>query len=996
MDSSETPPQRNLFYTYALWTFLGFLLFLGGLFFFLKDDPIKPASKQLEAIIEGDENKAYSNYTSDDFRAAASFNAFKNFLALHPIFRKQPTLNLKVTEKDSTSATLQGELIAKNGEISSVEYKVIKEDGKWKIDTLTFLDILPQRTVAANDLEALKDPVESQLTAIKNKNINKAYYNIVSDEFQRTTSYKDFEKFVNENPILTSYSRKEFINEDIDGNEGKLTIKLYQGSIETPIEYRLKRSKGQWKIWSLKVIVPPKTEANDSPSSTHEIAHLFEIALEPIKENNIAKAYYQSTSRSFRAHTSLDNFRELIKNNPAIKQGQPEYYQSLVADGMAVFKVNLQDPSKPVLLKVSMRKENGNWKIDSLEVASSPPKLWASQVKKTDQHDLIAELSPADLKPKTAITSPTTITQNTITPTPPTIITSEPARETPQPADVNNSIYTVDQWFKSLRVGDPTMAYRSYTSEGFKNANSLETFLNFTKTYPILSTITPKLSLLEIKNNYATINGELTANSSNTIVNFLLIKENNQWKILAIDISLPKILIMPSKEVIKEEKKPTTVQPSPQPASSSITQPAPAATPPAPAWSSASAPATITSPGINPLSDKPKRLPRSEYEPADLIPPIQQLLGSVRHSDYSAAYQYFTTKSFQKVTTYDQFRKVMQRLPAVSQGTVSFSKPIFSGDNGLVTAKFSGPFGTAILDFTLIYEEGQWKIQGLNISGTTNPSDVPTGTPITEKPNPLPPENLNPSSIEYPIQLQLYLITTGDINRSYFDLTSKSFQKLTNLQEYNNFISSYPAFLHNTNYTIQTRESSNDSGSFLVTLTSKQGEQAITVYDLVKENNQWRILNIQVQDYQAPPKGISAPVSKEKPIRLAPMPDNPQQSPGSDSTSKLNFSNGAFGNSVNDEGLIQQPTLLIPKGSKNIYFNLFVEDASKGDLVTLNFKHLKSGTTIPEIRSGIRHSGNSTLSFIFASPPDGWPEGIYEVKANANNGATKTYSFRIQ
>lgn len=976
MDSSDTSPYRKHIYNYALWTLLGFLVLLAGMYLFLREDPAKPAIKQLEAISEGNESRAYLDYTSEDFQAAASLNAFKNFLNLHPIFRKNPDLKLNITEKKNNEVTLQGQLLAKNGDSTSLEYKIIKENGKWKIDTITLLDVLPQTSQVNNDLEEIRKPVENQLAAIKHKNVHKAYYNLVSDEFQRTTSFKDFERFVDENPILTNYTKKEFINEDIDGNEGRLTLKLYQGVIETPIEYRMKRSKGEWKIWSLKVIVPPNNQASESPSSTREIADLFEKALEPLKENNIAKAYYQSTSKSFRSFTSLEDFRKLISDNPSIKFGQPEYYQSLVTDGMAVFKVNLQDATNAVLLKVSMRRESGAWKIDSLEVASTPNRLWANKEKTLSSHELIAEVAPADLVPKplpVAVPAPAA----------PSIITSEPQKQIPTPEDSNNSIYSVDQWFKSLRVGDPTMAYRSYTSEGFKNANSYDTFLNFVKTYPILATSSPKINLLEIKNIYATINAELAANNSTTVVNFLLIKENNQWKILAIDINVPKILTMPSKvdsQAPKQEKPAAPSTPSTSP--------------------TATANPSTANPVVPPLSDKPKRLPRSEYEPADLLPPVQQLLGSVRHSDYSAAYQYYTTKSFQKVTPYDQFRKVMQRLPAVSQGTASFSKPTFNGDNGLVSAKFSSPYGTAIMDFTLIYEDGQWKIQGLNISGTTNPSDSPTGIPITAKPNPLPPENLNPSSIEYPIQLQLYLITTGEVNRSYFDLTSKSFQKLTNLQEYNDFINSYPVFVSNSNYSIQTRESGAESGSFIVTLSSKQGEQATAIYDLVKENNQWKILNIQIQDYTAPPKGLAKNTVKDKqsqPIRLAPIPDNSSNKPTViTSTSQLSFSNGAFGNSVNDDGLIQQSTLLLPKNSKNIYFNLFVENAAKGDLVTLNFKHLKSGTTIPEIRSNIRHDGTSTLSFIFASPTDGWPDGIYEVTANADNGATKTYTFRIQ
>lgn len=996
MNASDKPQDKNHWSTYTLWAALGLLALVLAGYYLFNDDPVNPAKKQLEAIAKNNDEDAYLNYVSSDFKDAASLNAFKTFLDNHPIFRKKPDAKFTVTEKNKNEATLLGRFTTKNGDNATLEYKMNKENGSWKIDTITFLDV-PANTVVDNiDVKELYKPVEKQLEAIRHKNIHKAYYNLVSDEFQRRTTFKDFEKFISENPILANYTKKEIVSNDIDGNEGKLTLKLFQGPIETPIEYRLKRSKGEWKIWSLKVVVFPNNEASESPTSTKEIATLFEKAIEPIKDNNIAKAYYQSTTKSFRAQHSLENFQTLVKSNPAIKFGQPEFYQSFLTQDMAVFNVNLHDAQQSVLLKVSMRKENTAWKIDSLDISSVVDHLWADKNKKTtshySHHELIAEISPQELIPASRPNLPTTSIVTQIPPLSPTIDVKEVPQPQPQaasqpansqnevasPADTANAVYSVDQFLKSLRVGDPSMAYRSYTSEGFKDANQYDTFLNFVKTYSVLSTTTPKIAIQEVKNNYASINAELIANNSTAVVSFLLIKEHNLWKILAIDINIPKILAMPTKTT---EKPKQTTGATATPSSSTTPTPAPAEI------------------------QVPKRLSRSDYLPTDLLPPVKQLLSSISHNDYSAAYQYYTSKGFQKNTSYDQFRKTMQRLPAVTQVTPTFSKPTFSGDTGLVSAKFASPYGTALFDFSLVYEDDQWKIQGLNVSSATNPTDAPTGTPITEKPNPLPPENLNPTSVEYPIQMQLYLITNNEINRSYFDLTSKSFQRLTNLQEYNDFITGYPVFIHNTSYSILSKNGGTDNDSFTVTLNSKQGETATAIYDLVKENNQWKILNIQIQEYKAPPKGLSPENSKDKkpqdkPIILAPIPaqakTNSSTPTTEEKTSKLEFSHGAFGTSVNDEGLIQQPTLVLPKTTKNIYFNLYIENASQGDLISLNFKHLKSGTTIPEIRSNLRQDGNTTLSFIFAPPAIGWPEGIYEVTVTAQNGASKTFTFRIQ
>lgn len=819
---SMSSSQNNLSFFRTILLALAVIAIIITAYFYFREDLIAIPKKQLEEITQGNDNNAYYAYTSEEFQESSPFDSFQTFLDLHPIFRKNPSLNLSVFEQTNHEVTLRGSLLLSDNSSQAIEYKLIKENGSWKIQTITLLDMGPKNNLQeTSTFESLQRPINLQLDALKQKNISEAYYELVSEEFQRKTPYKDFEAFAIENPILSTFTKSNVISYKIDGNEADLTLKLQNDSDDVLIEYRLIRSKGDWKIWNLHLVVP-ETENTSTVQKTQDA-----------------------------------------------------------------------------------------------------------------REELIAALDAQD-KPS--------------------------AKNFPALLETNNLKESIEKHLESIRAGDVLSAYNGFTSQEFKKSNSLDSFQNFIKTYPILSNAAPHISSVESNNRYGSIKVDFDTATAHAEVNYLFIKEGNDWKILAIDIN-----------------------------------------------------SQTKSPVANPQAEISKEAPppsKTDLDPQELLLPVQQLLANIRYADFSAAYKYYMTEGFQKTTPYEKFHQVLERLPAITQGSVTYSQPKIEGENGFLTAEFTSPFGKANLDFILVREKNNWKIQALNISGATTPGETPTGIPITEKPSRAPSEKLNISSIEYPIQMQFYLISSGDINRSYFDLTSLAFQRSTTLQEYSDFIKGYAVFTDNADYTIQNHETNPENATLKVTATSHKGEKATISYDLTFENTIWKISNIQILDYLAPPKGLSQEhrneITENEPasskeysspaalIRLAPIQKQLPTSLPAPQGPSLNISYGVFGTKINEQGLIKEPILIIPKGKENIYFNLFIENAKQNDTITLNFKHLNTGTTIPEIRSNIRHEGSSTLSFIFAPPTEGWPEGVYEVTAIPNRGEGKIFNFRVQ
>jgi hypothetical protein len=99
-------------------------------------------------------------------------------------------------------------------------------------------------------------------------------------------------------------------------------------------------------------------------------------------------------------------------------------------------------------------------------------------------------------------------------------------------------VSTVKEQLSALRSGDIVAAY-SYTSQDFRAATSLDDFTSFIKEYPALNnngdtTFTTR----EIKNGEGILKGTLTSKDGNkTAVEYHLIKEKGEWKILSIIVN---------------------------------------------------------------------------------------------------------------------------------------------------------------------------------------------------------------------------------------------------------------------------------------------------------------------------------------------------------------------------------------------------------------------------------------------------------------------------
>lgn len=92
---------------------------------------------------------------------------------------------------------------------------------------------------------------------------------------------------------------------------------------------------------------------------------------------------------------------------------------------------------------------------------------------------------------------------------------------------------------------------------------------------------------------------------------------------------------------------------------------------------------------------------------------------------------------------------------------------------------------------------------------------------------------------------QLAALQSGQIEKAY-SYTSKDFQHIISIEGYKKYIEESPALLNNASSSFRDRQIINNNGFLAGTLTAKDGTITPVVFQLIKENGQWKILNIKV------------------------------------------------------------------------------------------------------------------------------------------------------
>lgn len=261
--------KKPMPFWFKLATFLAVLALIGvtaGILF--TESLVDVIDNQLEALRHNNVTKAYYAYTSKDFQAATSLDQFSNFVHAYPVFLNNQSAHFTQRSIEHNIGVLKGNLTSNDHVNTPIEYKLIKEEDKWKILSIRLLKPgTIQNAKEANHSEDLIEVIKEQLKDIQEQKLREAYQNYSSKEFQEATSEEAFQEFIKRYPILAHHHVISFHKPLIRNGVGTLSVILQSDQIAAYVKYYLIYEDQQWKIWSMRILSPSEEkDARDQES----------------------------------------------------------------------------------------------------------------------------------------------------------------------------------------------------------------------------------------------------------------------------------------------------------------------------------------------------------------------------------------------------------------------------------------------------------------------------------------------------------------------------------------------------------------------------------------------------------------------------------------------------------------------------------------------------------------------------------------------------------
>lgn len=272
--------QNNTKRVMPLWfkilVFLAVVALLGvtaGILF--TESLVDVVDKQLADLKEGDIAKAYYDYTSTNFQASTSLDQFKEFVSAYPIFLNVQSASFTQRSMRQNIGTLKGTLTTQEHLSLPIEYKLIKEDGKWRILSIRLLQKGGKENEPAVDPQQLIQVAKSQMQAIEKGQIDLAYQLYTSKEFKTATSEKEFESFLNKYPILAQHQTVTLHKPVFKNGFYTLSAILQAHQWSAYVKYYLTEEDGEWKISSMRILSTmegeQEEEAEAHPASSENL-----------------------------------------------------------------------------------------------------------------------------------------------------------------------------------------------------------------------------------------------------------------------------------------------------------------------------------------------------------------------------------------------------------------------------------------------------------------------------------------------------------------------------------------------------------------------------------------------------------------------------------------------------------------------------------------------------------------------------------------------------
>jgi hypothetical protein len=322
--------------------------------------------QQLVSLKERQLTEAYYDYTSKDFQKTISLDSFKKYIKTNPVLQNPKSFLVEDEALQGSISTIRGYIIAEDGSSLEAIYKLIFEDERWKILSISPVERNVQEEIPQTSMtKEMLEPVKSFLSEIQKPDFNNVYPTLVTKSFLENTPYTEFQKFAVKNPILTSFTDYEIVDHQLIRGRGELYVMLNPEHDEIPAAFTVIKENGSWKIFRASLGSPKEIEALQTKE-------LFETVLIPfvknsithLKNNDFERFHQESTSKSFQSDVDVALLQQLVQEYPLMSQFTDLRARERGEAGDLVWiDMELKKGSDSWVVEFTLGKDPDQWKI---------------------------------------------------------------------------------------------------------------------------------------------------------------------------------------------------------------------------------------------------------------------------------------------------------------------------------------------------------------------------------------------------------------------------------------------------------------------------------------------------------------------------------------------------------------------------------------------------------------------------------------------------------
>lgn len=328
---------------------------------------IAPIKAHLEALRNSDLLGAYKNLVSKQFQLKTPFESFKAFVIAHPILTQHRHYDFKEHEivDGKGIATIH---LNPDEEVTPVEYRMVNEDGAWKILMMRIAQLEPQKEPAKElETSGMIDAVREELSLFSQGKMRQVYDDMIAKETKATVSFENFQLFAQSYPALGNHTSVTIREPSFDKGVGRVIAEVIDAQGTTVIEYNLTPEEGHWKILGMHIVSTPEESTGEATPSSYKVRDLIaaiESFLAALRANEMTKAY-EYTSKEFQYANSQADFDLFFSKHPEFAQSQASRFEKeTFNNAIATFSGQLILPQNKVMpVEFDLVQDGSKWKI---------------------------------------------------------------------------------------------------------------------------------------------------------------------------------------------------------------------------------------------------------------------------------------------------------------------------------------------------------------------------------------------------------------------------------------------------------------------------------------------------------------------------------------------------------------------------------------------------------------------------------------------------------